>query len=55
MRAGRNTRYAGYLVDLLDDPNVYEKLNFLTGEGRISLYRKNYRRLQKRMRMENIE
>ena len=55
MRAGRNTRYAGYLVDLLDDPKVYEKLNFLTGEGRISLYRKNYRRLQKRMQMENIE
>ena len=38
-KEGSGTRYAPYVVDLLDDPNTKEELKHILSEGRDENYR----------------
>ena len=46
LRAERGTHYAPYLVDLFDDPAVFEGVERLIAEGRDENYRKTYHLLK---------
>ena len=46
LRAERGTHYAPYLVDLFDDPAVFEGVERLITEGRDENYRKTYHLLK---------
>lgn len=41
-RVGYDTRYAGYVVDLFDDPELVNELETMIDSGRLELYRKSY-------------
>ena len=46
---GYDTRYAGYVVDLLDDPVLAEQLRKILDSGRIELYIECYQRFQQEL------
>ena len=51
-REGYNTRYAGYVVDLLDDPGLVHSLREILDTGRQELYIECYRRFQQELGRE---
>ena len=51
-QAGYNTRYAGYVVDLLDDPVLIGQLREILDTGRIGLYIECYQRFQQELKAQ---
>lgn len=51
-RAGYDTRYAGYVVDLLDDPVLIGQLREILVTGRIGLYIECYQRFQQELKAQ---